>query len=291
MDRLELDREVCVLGLNRLGEALTTFLLHFPLAAQLGFLRLAVCMTSPNTNTKTEPPGPDWLTLPEGSRVLPFLVFMLFTSLPGDLYSGALFWNYAIKTLAAAGLLVWLRPWLPEMKWAVSWEALAVGLGIAVLWLACDQWLPTSSQIWAWFESGMARMPKSKPADQWNPVAHFVDLPALGWGLVAVRVLGRSIIVPMVEEVFYRSFVYRMLIDTNFNKVELSTYKPLAFYGTSILFGLAHGDLWMPGILTGMAYQWLALRKNRLGDSMTAHGVTNLVISIWTIYRGDWRFT
>jgi hypothetical protein len=40
-----------------------------------------------------------------------------------------------------------------------------------------------------------------------------------------------------------------------------------------------------------MAYQWLALRKNRLGDAMTAHGVTNLVISLWTIYRGDWRFT
>ncbi len=244
------------------------------------------------TATKPEPPGPDWLTLPEGSRVLPFLVFMVFTSLPSSWYPGAEFWNYAIKTLAAAALLVWLRPWLPEMKWAVSWEAIAVGLGIAVLWLACDQWLPTSSQIWGWFESGMARMPKVKPADPWNPVGFFAEAPAIGWSLVAVRVIGRSVIVPMVEEVFYRSFIYRMFVDAaKFNQVEFSTYKPLAFYGTSILFGLAHGDLWIPGILCGMAYQGLVLRKNRLGDAMMAHGVTNLVISLWTIYRGDWRFT
>ncbi len=243
------------------------------------------------TQTKTEPPGPDWLTLPEGSRVLPFLVFMLLTALPSSLYAGAEFWNYAIKTMGVGALLFWLRPWLPEMKWAISGEAVGVGVGIAVLWLACDQWMPTSSQIWAWLESGMARMPKAKPPETWNPVAYFADNAALGWGFVAVRVIGRSVVVPMVEEVFYRSFVYRMLVDTRFNTVEFSTYKPLAFFGTSLLFGIVHGDLWMPGILCGMAYQWLCLRKNRLGDAMTAHALTNLIISFWTIYRGDWRFT
>lgn len=238
-----------------------------------------------------EPKGPDWLTLPEGSRVLPFLVILLFTSLPSTWYPGAEFWNYAIKIAVTAGLLVWLRPWLPEMKWAVSPEALGVGLAIAALWIACEVWIPTSSQLVGWFESGLSKMPKAKLTDPWNPVEFFKDAPAVGWGLVGIRVVGRSVIVPMVEEVFYRSFVYRMLIDSKFNQVELSTYRPLAFYGTSILFGIAHGDLWVPGILCGMAYQWLVLRRNRLGDAITAHAVTNFVISAWTIYRGEWRFT
>lgn len=253
-------------------------------------------MSTPETKPKTspispEPPGPDWLTLPEGSRVLPFLVWMVFTSIPGDFYSGALFWNYALKTIAVGALLVWLRPWLPEMRWAVSLEAVGVGLGIAVLWLAYERWLPTGSQLAGWVESGFGQMPKVKPPDPWNPVAHFAAVPALGWGLVAIRVIGRSVIVPMVEEVFYRSFLYRMLIDAKFNHVQFSTYKPLAFFGTSAVFGIAHGDLWIPGVICGMAYQWLALRRNRLGDAMTAHGITNLVISLWTIYRGDWNFT
>lgn len=241
--------------------------------------------------SKTEPKGPDWLTLPEGSRVLPFLVILLFTSLPSTWYPGAEFWNYTIKILVTAGLLVWLRPWLPEMKWAVSPEALGVGLAIAALWIACEVWIPTSSQLTGWFESGFSKMPKATLTDPWNPVAFFKEAPAVGWGLVGIRVFGRSVIIPMVEEVFYRSFVYRMLIDSKFTQVELSTYRPLAFYGTSALFGIAHGDLWIPGILCGMAYQWLVLRRNRLGDAITAHAVTNLVISVWTIQRGEWRFT
>jgi uncharacterized protein len=241
--------------------------------------------------SKMEPKGPDWLTLPEGSRVLPFLVILVFTSLPSTWYPGAEFWNYAIKIVVTTGLLVWLRPWLPEMKWAMSPAALGVGLAIAALWIACETTIPTSSQLMGWFESGLSKMPKAKLTDPWDPVAFFKDAPAVGWGLVGIRVVGRSVIVPLVEEVFYRSFVYRMLIDSKFTEVELSTYRPFAFFGTSLLFGIAHGDLWIPGILCGMAYQWLVLRRNRLGDAITAHAVTNLVISAWTIYRGEWRFT
>ena len=170
-------------------------------------------------------------------------------------------------------------------------RTIAIGLAIAALWIACEVWIPTSSQLAGWFESGLSKMPKAKLTDPWNPVEFFKGAPAVGWGLVGIRVVGRSVIVPMVEEVFYRSFVYRMLIDAKFTQVELSTYRPVAFYGTSLLFGLAHGDLWIPGILCGMAYQWLVLRRNRLGDAITAHAVTNLVISAWTIYRGEWRFT
>ena len=199
--------------------------------------------------------------------------------------------KHAIKIAVTAGLLVWLRPWLPEMKWAMSPEALGVGLAIAALWIACEVWIPTSSQLVGWFESGLSKMPKAKLTDPWNPVEFFKDAPAVGWGLVGIRVVGRSVIVPMVEEVFYRSFVYRMIIDAKFTQVELSTYRPVAFYGTSLLFGLAHGDLWIPGILCGMVYQWLVLRRNRLGDAITAHAVTNFAISAWTIYRGEWRFT
>ena len=60
---------------------------------------------------------------------------------------------------------------------------------------------------------------------------------------------------------------------------------------TSVIFGLAHPDDWLPGVLCGAAYQWLVLRKKRLGDAMLAHSTTNLLISIYAIATNQWRFT
>jgi hypothetical protein len=41
-----------------------------------------------------------------------------------------------------------------------------------------------------------------------------------------------------------------------------------------------------------MAYQWLVLRKNRLGDAMTAHAITNFLLGVWVVWRGGsaWKF-
>ena len=58
---------------------------------------------------------------------------------------------------------------------------------------------------------------------------------------------------------------------------------------TSLLFGLVHFQ-WIAGILCGMAYQWLVLRRNRLGDAMLAHGITNFLLGLWIYYKGEWHF-
>jgi hypothetical protein len=32
------------------------------------------------------------------------------------------------------------------------------------------------------------------------------------------------------------------------------------------------------------------LRKNQLGDAMTAHAITNFLLGIWVVTRGAWQF-
>jgi len=32
------------------------------------------------------------------------------------------------------------------------------------------------------------------------------------------------------------------------------------------------------------------LRKNRLGDAMTAHAITNFLLGAWIVWRGAWHF-
>jgi hypothetical protein len=98
-----------------------------------------------------------------------------------------------------------------------------------------------------------------------------------------------TIVVPPLEEVFYRSFLYRYLASQNFLAIPLNKFLPFPFFATAIVFGFSHNE-WLAGILCGMAYQWLVLRKNRLGDAMTAHAITNFLLGAWIVWKHAWNF-
>jgi CAAX prenyl protease-like protein len=101
--------------------------------------------------------------------------------------------------------------------------------------------------------------------------------------------LGSTLIVPMLEEVFYRSFLYRYLVKGDFLSVPLGFFGWMPFLVTSIVFGFSHYE-WLAGILCGMAYQGLVCWKGRLGDAMTAHALTNLLLGLWVVWKGAWHF-
>jgi hypothetical protein len=107
--------------------------------------------------------------------------------------------------------------------------------------------------------------------------------------LMVVHVLGMTLIVPPLEEVFYRSFLYRYVTRHDFLSVPLNQFSLRSFLVTVLIFGISH-DEWLAGILCGAAFQWLVLRKNRLGDAMTAHAITNFLLGIWVVTRGAWHF-
>jgi len=65
------------------------------------------------------------------------------------------------------------------------------------------------------------------------------------------------------------------------------SWKP--FLVTSVFFGLVHSE-WLAGIICGGIYQALVIRHNRLGDAMTAHAVTNLLLGIYVVWKGQWQF-
>jgi hypothetical protein len=117
----------------------------------------------------------------------------------------------------------------------------------------------------------------------------FGDGSTLAWLFIVVRVLGSTFVVPPLEEVFYRSFLYRYLAKQEFLSVPLNQFALVPFLATAGIFGLAHNE-WLAGIVCGAAYQWLVLRKNRLGDAMTAHAITNFLLGVWVVWRSAWNF-
>ena len=227
-----------------------------------------------------------FFTKPATARVAPFLVFLALTFCQGEFGAASAYWFYLAKTLAGAWLIWEMRPMVSEMRWAFSWEAVAVGVGVFLVWVGISGvW---TSQNSLWVKLGISH-PPTKPVLPWNPNEQFGPGSALAWMFVVVRILGSTFVVPPLEEVFYRSFLYRYIAKQNFLSVPLNQFLPLPFFATAAVFGFSHNE-WLAGILCGAAYQWLVIRKNRLGDTMTAHAITNFLLGVWIVWKGAWHF-
>jgi len=217
-------------------------------------------------------------------RVVPFAAFLALLAIRGALPDDAPAllpdWTlsealYAIQAgLAAALLLMYRRQFVELAVWprVVSDWLLAVVTGVVVfvLWINLDA---------SWMRLG-------------EPVAGFVPLAADGsirWDQVAVRIAGAALVVPLIEELFWRSFVMRSIDARDFLARAPAATSALALVGSSIVFALAH-DLWLAGIAAGLAYGWLYMRTGNLWFPVAAHAVTNAALGVYVVYGGHWSF-
>lgn len=223
---------------------------------------------------------------PVTARVAPFVIFVLLTAAQGKFGPESAYWFYFAKTLAGLGMIIALRALVAEMRWAFSWEAVVVGIGVFVMWIGISGDWTTQNTLWV--KLGLSSDSKNLPS-VWNPNAQFGEGSTLAWFFVIARILGSTFVVPPIEEIFYRSFLYRYIAKPDFTSVPLNKFFPMPFCATALVFGFAHNE-WLAGILCGAAYQWLVLRKNRLGDAMTAHAITNFLLGVWVVWKGAWNF-
>ena len=213
---------------------------------------------------------------PAVPRVAPFVIFILLTAGQGQFGPASAYWFYLAKTIVGLWLVVEMWPLVAEMRWAFSWEAVVIGVAVMVMWVGIDPYYP---------KPGFTKViPENS-----NPNLVFGDHTPLTWLFLLVHLFGMTVVVPPLEEVFYRSFLYRFIAKPNFLEVPLNQFLLVPFLVTAAIFGFEHSQ-WLAGILCGVAYQWLVLRKNRLGDAITAHAITNFLLGIYIIWRGAWNF-
>ena len=212
---------------------------------------------------------------PLQSRVLPFAIFVALTFAQGWFGEASRYWIYALKSGLGA-VFIWIMwPLVAEMRWRFTWESLVAGVFVAILWIGLDPFYP--------------KLSSAANANPWNPHVVFGDHSGLAWTFVVVRILGSTIVVPPLEEVFYRSFLYRYLAKPDFESVSLRGIRWMPFVVTCVVFGLAHNE-WLAGILCAAVYQGLVCWRGRLGDAITAHAITNLLLGLWIVWQGAWHF-
>ncbi|HTD65299.1 MAG TPA: CAAX prenyl protease-related protein [Candidatus Limnocylindria bacterium] len=214
-------------------------------------------------------------------RVVPFAIFLALTFLQERCGETGRYWIYFAKTIAGGAMLLALFRHIAELEWRFTWEAFVVGVLVFVMWVGLDEALA---------RLGWPAYPKLKSSSTaWNPNEVFGIGSPLTVFFVVMRIVGSTLVVPPLEEIFYRSFVYRFLASKDFLSVPLGKFLPVPFLVTSVLFGFEHRE-WLAGILCGFAYQGLVMWKNRLGDAITAHGTTNFLLGLWVVWKGAWQF-
>jgi CAAX prenyl protease-like protein len=111
----------------------------------------------------------------------------------------------------------------------------------------------------------------------------------IDWLLVAIRIAGAALVVPVMEELFWRSFLMRWVDSPDFESVEPSQPSIKSFVITVVLFGFEH-NLWLAGIVAGAAYSLLYMRHRNLWSPILAHAVTNGLLGVWVVRTGSWSY-
>lgn len=212
--------------------------------------------------------GQDWFP-----RAVPFAVFMAFIMLESSL-SGYVYQIYIVKTIVVGSLLLLFKDRYTELKWSAPIKdiltALIFGLVVFVLWI---------NMTWDFAVIG-----KLRSENPFEKVSGNLLYPALFF-----RIFGASIIVPVMEELFWRSFVIRWIDNNNFLSVPLGTFTMRSFIITVLLFGSEH-TLWLAGIMAGVIYNILLYLRKDLWLCIIAHAVTNFILAVYVLSTNRWIF-
>lgn len=212
------------------------------------------------------------------ARILPFLVylaFLLVVALLGRLGVPAaqLRWLYAVKIAAVvATLAVCWRHYTELHSWRLgpiaAGAALAVGALVFVLWIGLNA---------GWMVVGTPGGFDPRTGGQ-------VD-----WLMVAVRIAGAALVVPVMEELFWRSFLLRWLDKLDFLALDPGRVRLQSVAIAALLFGFEHNQ-WLAGIVAGLAYSALYMRHKSLWSPILAHALTNGVLGLWVVHTSNWSY-
>lgn len=202
----------------------------------------------------------------------PFVLFMVMLASKG-LHEHAVYVAYPVMVFVVALTLGWVWSRLPEFKVSRPWASIGLGLLGTVLWIGLYPWLGQTDP---------------DPAKGFNP--HLFESPAIQWGLIAFRMAGFVLIVPIMEEVFWRGFLQRYLVKEDFEQAPLGAYTHLSFWATTGMFVLAHANQWGVSLLWGTLAGFWFIRTKTLGDVILLHATTNLALGLYVIVTQRWYF-
>ena len=221
------------------------------------------------------------------ARVVPFAAFMAFIGVEEGLRylrdaalleftDEQLLYLYPLKTAVVGLILIFLARTYQEIRLADFTRlghttlSIAAGLLIFILWINMD---------WGFATFGD---PKG-----FNP--NEIAGGDLRIFIIGARLVGAVILVPIMEELFWRSFLLRYVIDGNFTAVKIGQFTWSSFLIITVLFGLEH-NYFLAGMMAGAIFNLLLYQTRSLAQCILCHAVANLALGLYVLQTGQWRF-
>lgn len=163
--------------------------------------------------------------------------------------------------ICLVGALLWrFRGLLRTLQWRFDTGAIACGGAIGAFWvLSADEAL--------------------MPGDIDLELAALPIWASVLWAVF--RIAGTVLVVPLVEELFFRGYVLRTL------STGLPAGVLMGIVISSASFGMLH-DRWLIAAFAGLIFSLLALSRSGLPGAILAHAAANAIVAAWAVSTGDW---
>lgn len=209
----------------------------------------------------------------------PFAVFMAWLAVAPSLAIPQPTESIVRVLLLALVMVVCSWPILRTLRLTKPIASTMLGLAVCALWVAPDLLFDGWRSHWLFQNDITGRITNSiDPTEFQDPL------------VVTLRFVRAALLVPVLEELFWRGWLPRWLVNPDWQKVEIGRYTTLAFAGTALLFAAEHGPYWEVGLLCGVIYNWWCWKTKSLGDLIYVHAVTNAALSAFVLATGRYEY-
>jgi uncharacterized protein len=214
--------------------------------------------------------------------MLPMFTFLGFIAVAGY-FPDRYVTTYVARVFVVGALLVYFWPQYTNIRWNAWWLGLLVGVVGIFQWIGMQTLLQEWSVTAAWFKP---------PEKVFNPIERFGDGTWQLYAFIFVRwILGATIVVPIMEELFWRDFAWRTIISPNdFKLAGIGEWDWKAFFGTALIFAVVHGNWWLTSIVWALMISGLLVYTRSIGACIIAHATTNFLLGAYVLYTKDWTY-
>ena len=210
--------------------------------------------------------------------MLPFVVFYIFLGLQqvSPLNPSI---DYPLRVAVLAAVLWFFSRDVIDLRSSRRLETVLLGIAVFVIWIAPDVVFPGYRQHWLFQNSVFGHVSTKVPEE-------ILTSPVVLW----TRIIRAVVLVPILEELFWRAWLMRWTISPRFEQIQLGAYSPSSFWLVAVLFASEHGSYWDVGLIAGIAYNWWMIRTKSLGDCILAHAVTNACLCGYVVATHHWEY-
>jgi len=181
---------------------------------------------------------------------------------------------YILKVLAVtASLMVWSGP-LRDIRprWSLVIPSALTGLVVIAAWLVLDK---------------AVAYPHLGNRVGFDPTSMQTTGGRLAF--LAVRLYGLVLLVPVMEELFWRSFLLRYLSSGNFLAVPIGRFSVQALMVMVALSALSHTE-WLVAALASIIFAAWLYRSRSLFAAVVAHATANAALGAYILQAHDWKY-